>query len=63
MAVNMNEKITDKLREGGFGKDIEEFLRDVLIFELEHFEEATPRYMNKYEDVIHKYTKQDIKEI
>lgn len=56
MAINVNEKITDKVREGSFRKEIKEFLRDILIFELEHFEEASPRYMERYEDFIRKYT-------
>lgn len=56
MAVNVNEKITDKIREGLFGEEIKDFLRDILIFELVHFEEARPRYMEKYEELINKYT-------
>ena len=56
MTVNVNEKITDKIREGPFGEEIKDFLRDILIFELVHFEEARPRYMEKYEELINKYT-------
>lgn len=56
MAVNVNEKITDRIREGTFSEEIKDFLRDILIFELEHFEEARPRYTEKYEELINKYT-------
>jgi hypothetical protein len=65
MAVNVNKKITDKITEGKFSEEIEikDFLGEILIFELEHFEEARPRYMDKYEELINKYiTKFEMKE-
>jgi len=63
MAANVNKKIMDKIRESGFSKEIEDFLRAILIFELGHFEEARPRYTDKYEGLINKYvTKFEVKE-
>lgn len=56
MTVNVNEKITDEIKVGVFSEEIKDFLRDILIFELEHFEEARPRYTEKYEELINKYT-------
>lgn len=55
MALNVNKKISDKITEGEFSEEIKEFLGEILIFELEHFEEARPRYTDKYEELINKY--------
>lgn len=63
MALNINKKISDKITEGKFSEEIRDFLGEILIFELEHFEEARPRYMDKYEELINKYTtKFEVKE-
>jgi len=56
MAINVNKRISDKIAEGKFSEEIRDFLAEILIFELEHFEEARPRYMDKYEELINKYT-------
>lgn len=56
MAVNINKKISDKIIEGKFSEEIKDFLAEILIFELEHFEEARPRYTDKYEELINKHT-------
>ena len=63
MAVNVNKKITDKITESKFSKEIKDFLGELLIFELEHFEESRPRYMDRYEELINKYiAKFEVKE-
>lgn len=56
MAVNVNKKISDKIMECKFSDEIKGFLAEILVFELEHFEEARPRYTEKYEELINKYT-------
>lgn len=56
MAINVNEKITDKLKKSNFRKELMEFLRDILIFELERSEEARLfGYKEKYESLMGKY--------
>jgi len=63
MALNINKKISDKITEGKFSEEIKDFLGEILIFELEHFEEARPRYMDEYEELINKYAaKYEVKE-
>ncbi len=56
MAVNVNKKISDKIMECEFSDEIKGFLAEILIFELEHFDEARPRYKEKYEELVNKYT-------
>jgi len=56
----INKKITEKIEKGEFSKNIKNFLRDILIFEFIHFEEAKPWYMDKYEELINKYTNKNI---
>lgn len=51
------KKITEKFEKGEFNKEIRNFLKEILIFEAEHFEEARPKYTEKYEKLINKYTK------
>jgi len=36
---------------------IENFLRDILLFELEHYEEARPLYNEKYSELLNKHIK------
>ena len=60
MVIGMGKifkKITEKFEKGELNKEIRNFLRDILIFEAEHFEEARPKYIEKYEELINKYTK------
>lgn len=55
----INKKITEKIAKGEFREEIKDFLREILIFEFEHFEEARPRYTDSYGELIDKYTKRD----
>lgn len=56
MTVNVNKRIINKIIKSEFKDCIKGFLREILIFELQHFEEARPRYGDKYEELIKKYS-------
>lgn len=56
MAVNVNKRIINKVKKSDINDCIKGFLREILIFELQHFEEARPRYSDKYEELIKKYS-------
>lgn len=55
MPININKKITEKIKEKNFPDDIRNFIGDILVFELCHIEEKTPRFTEKYEPLIRKY--------
>jgi len=57
MATNVNKRILNEIKKIEFNNCIKDFLREILIFELQHFEEARPRYVEKYEELINRYTK------
>lgn len=57
MVLNVNERILKKIKKSECNETLKNFIRDALMFELEHFEEARPRYMEKYEELIKKYSK------
>lgn len=53
--MSINKKILKKIRESNLNPYIENFLKDILFFELQHYEEARPMYSEKYEELINKY--------
>lgn len=63
MAENVNRRLIDKVKKSEFDEKIKEFLINILLFELEHFEEANPPYSKKYDSLIKKYaSKFEVKE-
>ena len=57
MSEILNPKILDKLRSSIFDDNIKDFLEEMLFFELEQFEEGSPKYSKKYDEAIMKYAK------
>ena len=55
MADDVNKKLIDKIKKSEFDEAIKEFLINILLFELEHFEESRPRYGDRYDREIKKY--------
>lgn len=55
--MNINKKILKKIRESNLDPCIENFLRDILFYELQHYEEARPFYNEKYDEITNKYIK------
>lgn len=55
MFVKINKKISDKLEQCYTNEETKKFLSEILFFEFIHFEEARPRYMEKYNELINKY--------
>jgi len=53
--MNINKKILKKIGESNLNSYIENFLKDILTFELQHYEEDKPNYSGKYEEFINKY--------
>lgn len=53
--MNINKKIIKKIRDSNLNPYIENFLKDILFFELQHYDEARPNYSEKYEELINKY--------
>ena len=53
--MNINKKILKKIGESNLNPYIENFLKDILSFELQHYEEDKPNYSDKYEEFINKY--------
>ncbi len=50
--MSINKKILKKIRDSNLNSYIENFLKDILSFELQHYEEARPNYSEKYEELI-----------
>ena len=55
MSDDINRKLIEKIRESEFDDVVKEFLIKILIFELEQFEEARPRYSDRYDREIKNY--------
>lgn len=55
MVMNINKKISEKIKEKKLPDKIRGFLHDILVFELCHFEEKMPRFTAEYEQMIKKY--------
>jgi len=49
MAEDVNEKIINKIKKSKVDKEIKDFLKKILVIELENFEEGRPRYSDKYD--------------
>lgn len=57
MKININKKISEKIRKKNLPSNIKDLIGDILIFELYHFEEERPRFTEQYEQFIRKYIK------
>lgn len=57
MSILLNPRILKKLEDSKLDEEIKSFLREMLYFELEHFEEDTPRYSRFYDHNIEKHAK------
>ena len=55
MTRDINKKIIDKINECNYDEGIKEFLKTLLILELDHFEEGRWIYHNTYDREIINY--------
>lgn len=55
MPEDINKKLIDKIKESEFDNAVKDFLRKILIIELQNFEEGRPRYAKEYDRYIVKY--------
>jgi len=55
--LDFSKRILKKLNKSDINPHIQSFLRDILTFELEHYEEARPLCNEKYSELIDKYIK------
>jgi len=55
--MNVNKKILKKIIEYNLDPCIENFLKDILFYELQHCEEAKPFYNERYDEITNKYMK------
>ena len=57
MSMLLNPRILKKLEDSKLDEEIKSFIREMLYFELEHFEEEPPRYSRFYDHSIEKHAK------
>lgn len=52
MTKDINKKIIDKINDSSYEEEIKDFLKKLLVLELDHFEEGRWIYHSKYDGEI-----------
>jgi len=56
MSEKLNRRIIDKLEKDDIEEDIQKFLKEMLIFELEQFDASKSHYSKNYDKIISRYS-------
>ena len=55
MVDNINKKILKKIEELNTDIEIKSYVKDILLFEIEHMDESRPQYREEYLNMMKKY--------
>ena len=56
MSEKLNKRIITKLEREDVDKDIQKFLKEMLIFELEQFDASKSHYSKNYQKIVTRYS-------
>jgi len=55
MVENINKKILEKIEVLETAEEIKNYIKDILLFEIEHMDEGRPKYREDYLKMMKKY--------